>query len=298
MSATDLASLAGVERIGAGKVRELYAVDGHILLVATDRISAFDVVLPTPIPDKGKVLTGLTAFWLDLLAGAVADHRISTDVDAFPPVLAAHREQLRGRAMLCRRAEVLPIECVARGFLAGSGWKEYLAGGRVCGLPLPQGLRESDQLPEPIFTPSTKATDGHDENISFEQAAGLVGADLAERVRDLTLRLYSAARDYARDRGIILADTKFEFGLVDGELTLVDEVLTPDSSRFWPADGYEPGRSQPSYDKQYVRDWLEASGWDKTPPGPELPAELVARTRQRYVTAYERLTGRPFADWG
>ncbi|HWB71743.1 MAG TPA: phosphoribosylaminoimidazolesuccinocarboxamide synthase [Egibacteraceae bacterium] len=298
MSATDLASLAGVERIGAGKVRELYAVDGHILLVATDRISAFDVVLPTPIPDKGKVLTGLTAFWLDLLAGTVADHRISTDVDAFPPVLAAHREQLRGRAMLCRRAEVLPIECVARGFLAGSGWKEYLAGGRVCGLPLPQGLRESDQLPEPIFTPSTKATDGHDENISFEQAAGLVGADLAERVRDLTLRLYSAARDYARDRGIILADTKFEFGLVDGELTLVDEVLTPDSSRFWPADGYEPGRSQPSYDKQYVRDWLEASGWDKTPPGPELPAELVARTRQRYVTAYERLTGRPFADWG
>ncbi|MDP8969150.1 MAG: phosphoribosylaminoimidazolesuccinocarboxamide synthase [Actinomycetota bacterium] len=298
MSATNLASLSGVERIGSGKVRELYAVDGHVLLVATDRISAFDVVLPTPIPDKGKVLTGLTAFWLDLLAGIVADHRVTTDVDAFPAALAAHRDALRGRAMLCRRAEVLPIECVARGYLAGSGWKEYLAGGRVCGVPLPQGLRESEELPEPIFTPATKATEGHDENISLEQAAALVGADLAQQLRDVTLRLYTAARDYARERGLIVADTKFEFGFVGGQLTLVDEVLTPDSSRFWPALDYQPGRSQASFDKQYVRDWLEASGWDKTPPGPELPDEVVARTRERYVSAYERLTGRPFADWG
>jgi len=300
-SATDLSALPGVERIGSGKVRELYAVDDAILLVATDRISAFDVVLPTEIPDKGKVLTGLTSFWLDTLepirSGAVAQHRITTDVTRFPDVLADHAEALRGRAMLCRRAEVLPLEAVVRGYLAGSGWKEYQRSGTVCGIRLPAGLEESAQLPEPIFTPSTKATEGHDENIDFATAADLVGAELAARVRDLSLALYTAARDYAAERGIIVADTKFEFGLVDGELTLVDEVLTPDSSRFWPADEYEPGRSQASFDKQYVRDWLAASGWDREPPAPELPPEVVARTRERYVTAYERLTEQPFSRW-
>jgi len=286
-----------IRPLGSGKVRELYLVGDDVLLVASDRISAFDVVLPTPIPDKGRVLTGLTAFWLDHLAGTVADHRISTDVEAFPPALGPSAEELRGRAMLCRRAEVLPIECVARGYLAGSGWKEYRRSSTVCGITLPEGLVESAELPEPLFTPSTKATVGHDENISFEQAAELVGTDLAEQVRDVTLRLYSRARDHARDCGIILADTKFEFGIIDGELTLVDEVLTPDSSRFWPADEYQPGRGQASFDKQYVRDWLEESDWDKSPPAPELPEEVVTRTRDRYVTAYERLTGRPFADW-
>lgn len=300
-SATDLSALPGVERIGSGKVRELYAVDDAILLVATDRISAFDVVLPTEIPDKGKVLTGLTSFWLDTLgpirSGAVAQHRITTDVTRFPDVLADHAEALRGRAMLCRRAEVLPLEAVVRGYLAGSGWKEYQRSGTVCGIRLPAGLEESAQLPEPIFTPSTKATEGHDENIDFATAADLVGAELAARVRDLSLALYTAARDYAAERGIIVADTKFEFGLVDGELTLVDEVLTPDSSRFWPADEYEPGRSQASFDKQYVRDWLAASGWDREPPAPELPPEVVARTRERYVTAYEQLTEQPFSRW-
>lgn len=290
-------SLEGSVRLGAGKVRELYAVGADLLLVATDRISAFDVVLPTPIPDKGRVLTALTAFWLDLLDGIVADHRLTTDVDAFPDVLAPHAEVLRGRSMLCRRAEVIPLECVARGYLAGSGWAEYQRDQTVCGLSLPAGLRESQELPEPLFTPSTKAEVGHDENISFDQAAELVGGDTVERLREVTLRLYSAARDHARERGVLLADTKFEFGWVDGELTLIDEVLTPDSSRFWPADDYEPGRGQASYDKQYVRDWLASSGWDREPPGPSLPADVVERTRERYVTAYERLTGRAFADW-
>ncbi|CAN5476644.1 phosphoribosylaminoimidazolesuccinocarboxamide synthase [soil metagenome] len=297
---TDLSALDhldGVTRIGSGKVRELYAVSDDLLLVASDRISAFDVVLPSVVPDKGKVLTGLTAFWLDRLAGTVADHRITTDVARFPEVLAPFAEQLAGRAMLCRRAEVLPLECVARGYLSGSGWKEYQATGVVCGVPLPAGLRESEQLPEPIFTPSTKATVGHDENIDFHRAAGLVGGERAEQVRDVTLRLYSAARDHAAERGIILADTKFEFGICDGELTLIDEVLTPDSSRFWPADDYEPGRPQASFDKQYVRDWLAAQDWDRQPPAPELPPLVIERTRERYVSAYEQLAGRPFADW-
>jgi phosphoribosylaminoimidazole-succinocarboxamide synthase len=297
MSATDLAGLEGVERLGSGKVRELYVVGHDILLVATDRISAFDVILPSTIPDKGAVLTGLTAFWLDRLAGIVADHRITTDVERFPEVLAPHRESLRGRAMLCRRASVVPIECVARGYLSGSGWKEYRAAGRVCGVPLPDGLRESEELPEPIFTPARKIADGHDENVPFDAVVELVGEGLAEQMRDHTLRLYAAARDHALRRGIILADTKFEFGLVDGRLTLIDEVLTPDSSRFWPADEYEPGRPQASFDKQYVRDWLEACGWDKSPPAPELPPAVIRRTRERYVAAYERLTQRPFSDW-
>ena len=293
----DLSELPGVERVGSGKVRELYAVDGDLLLVATDRISAFDVVLPTPIPDKGKVLTGLTVFWLELLADIVANHLLTTDPGAFPEVLAPHADALAGRAMLCKRAEMLPLECVARGYLAGSGWKEYRATGRVCGIPLPPGLRESDRLPEPIFTPATKATDGHDENITFEQAADIVGPATAGRLRDLTIDLYANAHDYADERGVILADTKFEFGVADGRLILCDEVLTPDSSRFWPADDYEPGRGQASYDKQIVRDWLETRDWDKSPPGPDLPDDVVERTRGRYVEVYERLTGESFAAW-
>jgi len=294
----DLSSLEGVERVGSGKVRELYAVGEDLLLVASDRISAFDVVLPTPVPDKGAVLTGLTSFWLDhFAAGIVADHRITTDVDAFPSVLAPHADALRGRSMLCRRAEVIPLECVARGYLAGSGWAEYQRAGTVCGVRLPDEMAESAELDEPLFTPATKAASGHDENISFQRAADLVGSDVAERLRDVTLRLYGTARAHARSRGIILADTKFEFGFIDSELTLIDEVLTPDSSRFWPADEYRPGRSQASYDKQYVRDWLLRQDWDKTPPGPQLPDEVVIRTRERYVTAYQRLTGLAFADW-
>jgi len=293
-----LSSLEGVERVGSGKVRELYAVGDDLLLVASDRISAFDVVLPTPVPDKGAVLTGLTSFWLDhFAAGIVADHRITTDVDAFPSVLAPHADALRGRSMLCRRAEVIPLECVARGYLAGSGWAEYQRAGTVCGVRLADGMAESAELDEPLFTPATKAASGHDENISFQRAADLVGSDVAERLRDVTLRLYGTARAHARSRGIILADTKFEFGFIDSELTLIDEVLTPDSSRFWPADEYRPGRSQASYDKQYVRDWLLRQDWDKTPPGPQLPDEVVIRTRERYVTAYQRLTGLAFADW-
>ena len=298
MSHPDLTALEGVTRIGSGKVRELYAVGDHLLLVATDRVSAFDVVLPTPIPDKGKVLTGITAFWLrDVLADVVPNHLVTTDPAGFPPALAPLAEQLRGQASLCRRAQMLPLECVARGYLAGSGWKEYGAGGTVCGIPLPAGLTESARLPEPIFTPATKATEGHDENISFEQAAEIVGADTAARLRALTLELYRRAHDHAAERGIILADTKFEFGVIDGELVLCDEVLTPDSSRFWPADDYEPGRGQASFDKQIVRDWLETLDWDKRPPAPELPAEIVERTRARYVEVYERLTERSFTAW-
>ena len=297
MQTLSLDQADGVERIGSGKVRELYAVGDDVLLVASDRISAYDVVLPTPIPDKGRVLTGLTAFWLDLLAGTVPDHRITTDVDAFPAPLAPFTDDLRGRAMLCRRAEVVPVECVARGWLTGSGWKEYRRSGTVTGIPLPPGLEESAELPEPLFTPTTKASVGHDEPLTYAQVEELVGADLAARLRAATLDLYARGREHARTRGILLADTKFEFGLVDGELTLIDEVLTPDSSRFWPADAYAPGRGQPSFDKQYVRDWLEGQDWDKTPPGPQLPAEIVDRTRERYATAYERLTDRPLSDW-
>ena len=293
-----LTDLPGVRRLGSGKVRELYAVGEDLLLVATDRISAFDVVLPTPIPDKGKVLTGMTAFWLDTLGDVVPNHRIATDVNAYPAVLAPHADALRGRSMLCRRAEVLPLECVARGYLSGSGWQEYQVTGRVAGIPLPQGLEESAELPEPLFTPATKAAEGHDENITFDQAGDLVGRGVAQQLREVTLALYTAARRHALGRGIILADTKFEFGRVDGELMLVDEVLTPDSSRFWPAEEYAPGRPQVSYDKQFVRDWLATQPWDKTPPGPALPPEVVARTRERYVSAYELLTGRPFDTWG
>lgn len=295
----DLAALDGVTRLNSGKVRELFAVgDSELLLVTSDRLSAFDVVMPTPVPDKGKVLTGLTAFWLDRLSGVTDNHLIATDPTTFGHGLAAFADRLRGRAMLCRRAEPLPIECVARGYLAGSGWKEYRRTQSVCGIGLPAGLRQSESLPDVLFTPATKARRGdHDENISFTQASELVGSAVAETARDITIELYRRAAAHALDRGIILADTKFEFGFVDDRLVLIDEVLTPDSSRFWPAAEYQPGRPQQSFDKQFVRDWLEAQEWDKTPPGPALPAAIVRQTRQRYVTAYEWLTETPFSDW-
>jgi phosphoribosylaminoimidazole-succinocarboxamide synthase len=278
--------------IAQGKVRDIYDA-GHdrLLLVASDRISTYDVVHPTAIPDKGKVLTGLTAFWLEQTAGICPNHLISyTDVP----------EDQRGRAMLVERLEMVPVECVVRGYITGSGWKDYLATGTVCGIELPDGLRESEQLPEPIFTPATKAEIGdHDENVDFDRAAEIVGdRELLEELRRLSIAIYEHAAEHARDRGIILADTKFEFGRrADGTIVLGDEVLTPDSSRFWPADGYEPGRSQPSFDKQYVRDWASASGWDKSPPAPAIPDDVVDGTRARYIEAYERIAGEPFERW-
>jgi phosphoribosylaminoimidazole-succinocarboxamide synthase len=276
--------MADAVHVGSGKVRELYTLDDErLLLVASDRISTFDVVLPTEIPDKGRVLTGLSAFWFARTRTISANHLLAIRAD--------------GRSMECRRLAMLPIECVVRGYLSGSGWKDYRASGQVCGHPLPAGLRESDRLPEPIFTPATKAQTGHDENITREQATRLVGADFGE-VERLSLALYQFAADYARERGIIIADTKFEFGRDRrGRLVLGDEALTPDSSRFWPAETYVPGRPQPSFDKQFVRDFCEQTGWDKTRPGPPLPAEVVAGTRSRYVEAFERLTGMPFDDY-
>jgi phosphoribosylaminoimidazole-succinocarboxamide synthase len=282
-------TLPGIQFLNRGKVRDLYEVGGHLLIVATDRLSAFDVVLPTPIPDKGRVLTQLSLFWFDLLRDIIPNHVLSTA--DFPPELAAYSEQLNGRSMLCKKTKPLPIECVVRGYLSGSGWKDYRASGNVCGIPLPASLRESERLPEPIFTPSTKATAGHDENISFDEAVSRIGGELAERVRAVSLEIYKRAAAYAEPRGIILADTKFEFGLADNQLIWIDEALTPDSSRFWPADGYQPGRAQPSFDKQYVRDYLERIGWNKLPPGPELPPEVVEATRARYREAYWQLTG-------
>lgn len=282
-------NFSGVKLRGRGKVRDIYEFGDRLLIVATDRLSAFDVVLPTPIPDKGRVLTQLSLFWFDKLQDVVPNHVLSAT--EFPPEVASHGEDLRGRAMLVRRTEPIPIECVVRGYISGSGWKDYQRSGRVCGVPLPPGLRESDRLPEPVFTPSTKATSGHDENISFEEAASRVGHALAERLRGLSLEIYRRAAAYAAERGILIADTKLEFGLAGGELVWIDEALTPDSSRFWPADQYVPGRSQPSFDKQYVRDYLEQIGWSKQPPAPELPADVVAATRARYREAYERLTG-------
>jgi phosphoribosylaminoimidazole-succinocarboxamide synthase len=305
--------------VRSGKVRDLFAVDAdHLLLVATDRLSAFDVVLPTEIPDKGRVLTGLSRFWFRETGAIVANHLVSTDPGDLPDgwLVAASPEggaalddphrpaadptSLRGRMMLCRRAEVLPVEVVVRGYLAGSGWTAYRATGSVCGIRLPAGLRESDRLPEPILTPATKAEAGaHDENIAFDEMAAIVGDELAERVRDVALRLYGYAAAIVARAGIVLADTKFEFGLdpATGALLLVDEALTPDSSRFWDAATYEPGRAQASYDKQFVRDWLETQAWDKTAPGPELPASIVDGTRSRYVEAYERITGASFARY-
>ncbi len=282
-------SFPGVPLRSRGKVRDLYEFGDRLLIVATDRLSAFDVVLPTPIPDKGRVLTQLSLFWFELLRDVVANHVLSGT--EFPAQLAAYADQLRGRSMLVRRTQAVPIECVVRGCLAGSGWKDYQKTGAVCGIPLPAGLLESDRLPEPIFTPSTKATSGHDENISFDEAAARAGRPLAERLRAVSLELYRRAAAYAEPRGIILADTKFEFGLVGDELIWIDEALTPDSSRFWPTGGYEAGRPQPSFDKQYVRDYLERIGWSKQPPGPELPPKVVAATREKYREAYRRLTG-------
>ncbi len=284
---------AGVPLRSRGKVRDLYEVGEHLLIVATDRISAFDVVLPTAIPDKGRVLTQLSLFWFEKLRDVIANHVITAT--EFPPALAPYEEQLRGRAMLVRRAKPIPIECVVRGYLSGSGWKDYRSTGKVCGIALPPGLSESARLPEPIFTPSTKADVGHDENISFDWAAALVGRELAERLRALSIDLYRRAAAYAESRGIILVDTKFEFGFLDGQLIWIDEALTPDSSRFWPAEGYRPGRAQPSFDKQYVRDYLERIGWSKQPPAPELPADVVAATRSKYREAYRKLTGHELA---
>ncbi|MGH2657129.1 MAG: phosphoribosylaminoimidazolesuccinocarboxamide synthase [Actinomycetota bacterium] len=278
-----------------GKVRDIYEVDDrHLLMVTSDRISAFDVVLPSPIPDKGRVLTGLSLFWFERTAGLVPNHLVTADMDAFPPAFREHRDELAGRSMLVRRAEMIPVECVARGYLSGSGWKEYRASGTVCGIALPPGLLESGRLPEPIFTPATKAETGHDENISLERAGELVGEGLAQRLKELTLSLYGLGAELAAEHGVLLADTKFEFGFIDGEITLCDEVMTPDSSRFWPADGYRPGGAQPSFDKQYVRDWLDDVGWDHEPPAPDLPPGIVAQTSQRYAEAYDRITGEPF----
>jgi phosphoribosylaminoimidazole-succinocarboxamide synthase len=279
-----------------GKVRDVYEAGDDLLMVASDRISAFDVVLPTAIPDKGRVLTALTLFWLEQTADIVPNHLITADAREFPEPFGGDRE-LAGRAMLVHRARMVPIECVARGYLSGSGWKEYGATRSVCGVRLPDGLRESDRLPEPIFTPATKAETGHDENISLERAGELVGEGLAERLRELTLAVYERGAAVARGRGVIVADTKFEFGFSGGELILCDEVLTPDSSRFWPADRYAPGGPQPSFDKQFVRDWLDASGWDHEPQAPELPDDVVEQTAARYREAYERITGEAWTEY-
>jgi phosphoribosylaminoimidazole-succinocarboxamide synthase len=276
-----------------GKVRDIYDLGDRLLLVSTDRISAFDWVLPSGIPDKGRVLTQLSRFWFDRFD--VPHHLLSCDVADFDLPTGIDLEPLVGRSMLVRKSEVVPIECVVRGYLSGSGWKEYHESGTVCGIKLPAGLRESDKLPGPTFTPATKAEIGeHDENITFEQTCARVGRDLAEELRRRSLKIYQQGADYARTRGIIIADTKFEFGQIDGELILIDEVLTPDSSRFWPADQYSPGKGQPSYDKQFVRDWLTTSGWDKNSPPPELPKEVIANTRAKYIDAFERLTGETF----
>jgi phosphoribosylaminoimidazole-succinocarboxamide synthase len=287
---TDLPDL---ELHASGKVRDVYLVDkDHLLFVATDRISAFDYVLATGIPHKGRVLTQLSIFWFQFLGKTVAHHLVTSDVQQYPKAIQKYADQLQGRSMLVRRADMFPVECVVRGYLSGSAWKEYQASGAVCGIRLPAGLSESDKLPEPIFTPATKATTGHDENISFEEMVKLLGVELSQKLRDATLAIYQKASDYARDRGIILADTKFEFGLTSDGITLADEVLTPDSSRFWPAGKYRPGTSQESFDKQYVRDYLEEIRWNKKPPAPALPAEIALQTSRKYLEAYKQLTGR------
>jgi phosphoribosylaminoimidazole-succinocarboxamide synthase len=284
--------------VRSGKVRDLFEIDHNLLLVASDRLSAFDVVLPTPIPDKGRVLTALSRFWFAETSDLIHNHLMSTSPDSLPWKFTdeAGKRELRGRMMICRKANVLPVEIIVRGYLAGSGWKEYRKTGAICGIALPPGLRESDQLPQPIFTPSTKAEQGHDQNIGFDEMVKLVGGEMAERVRDVALDVYRRGAADAEKAGILLADTKFEMGTsVDtGELMLIDELMTPDSSRFWDAEKFEPGRPQDSYDKQPVRDWLETLDWDKTYPGPELPPDIVADTRRRYVTAFERITGASF----
>jgi phosphoribosylaminoimidazole-succinocarboxamide synthase len=283
--------LPGVERYARGKVRDVYRVADHLLIVATDRISAFDYILPTGIPAKGRVLTQLSIFWFDFLRDMTSTHFLTANVSEYPEVLRPHADQLEGRSMLVKRARMVDIECVARGYLSGSGWKEYRELGTVCGIRLPPGLRESDRLTEPIFTPATKAQTGHDENISFERMADLVGVELAGRLRDLTLEIYLRASRYAESRGIIIADTKFEFGFVGEQLVLADEVLTPDSSRFWPAESYQSGCAQNSFDKQFVRDYLESIHWNKQPPAPPLPPAVAAKTGEKYRQAYSVLTG-------
>jgi phosphoribosylaminoimidazole-succinocarboxamide synthase len=275
-----------------GKVRDLYSLNGQLLFVATDRISAFDYVLATGIPEKGRVLTQLSLFWFDFLKDVVKNHLITASVDQYPSPLKKYADDLRGRSMLVTKAQMIDIECVARGYLSGSGWKEYQQTGAVCGIKLPSGLKESDKLPEPIFTPATKALTGHDENISIEEMAKRTGKEMAEKLRDLTLKIYKTAADYAAGRGIIIADTKFEFGQTSQGLILADEVLTPDSSRFWPADKYQPGKAQESFDKQFVRDYLEAIKWNKQPPAPSLPEDVARKTSEKYIEAYRILAGR------
>jgi phosphoribosylaminoimidazole-succinocarboxamide synthase len=285
--------LPGLRLWRRGKVRDVYDLGDHLLIVATDRLSAFDVVLPTGIPGKGVVLTQLSLFWFAQLRDVVPNHVVTANVDEYGPELREHREQLEGRSMVVLKTDPLPLECVVRGYLAGSGWKDYRATGSVCGIRLPQGLRESERLEPEIFTPATKAQAGHDENISFSVAERVLGPSRAARVREISLELYRRARAHAESRGIVLADTKFEFGLREGELLWIDEALTPDSSRFWPRQGHAPGQARPSYDKQFVRDFLESLDWDKRPPAPSLPTDVVARTREKYIEAFERLTGAP-----
>jgi len=286
-------NIPGLPLLSRGKVRDLYAVgDDRLLMVASDRISAFDVVLPTPIPRKGEVLTKLSIFWFEFLKDVIGTHFVTADVSEYPSELFQYRDQLEGRSMLVKRLEMFPIECVTRGYIVGSGWKDYQRTGSVCGIALPEGLRECAKLPEAIFTPATKAVEGHDENIGFDQAAELVGSEKAARLRELTLNIYERAAQHGLARGLILADTKLEFGMLDGEIVLGDEVLTPDSSRYWPLDLYQPGRGQESFDKQYVRDYLEEVKFNKQPPGPELPSDVVANTSQKYVEAYETITGK------
>jgi phosphoribosylaminoimidazole-succinocarboxamide synthase len=286
-----------LELHASGKVRDVYRVDNeHLLFVATDRISAFDYVLGSGIPGKGKVLTQISLFWFDFLKEVVPNHVVTAKVDEYPKHIRRYADQLRGRSMLVKHANMCPVECVARGYVSGSAWKEYLASGSVCGIQLPKGLQESDRLSEPIFTPATKATTGHDENIPFSEMKKLAGPDLSERLRELTLKIYNKASAYAEERGILVADTKFEFGTTAEGIVLADEVLTPDSSRFWPAETYSPGKAQLSYDKQFVRDYLESIRWDKRPPAPSLPAEVVARTSEKYVEAFRRLSGREL-EW-
>lgn len=285
-------SLPGVELRARGKVRDIYSAGDCLVIAATDRLSAFDYVLPTPIPFKGRVLTALTIFWLELLRDIVPNHFVSAEVSDYPSAFHPYRDQLEGRSMLVRRANMIDVECVARGYISGSGWKDYQREGRICGIPLPAGLRESDRLPEPIFTPASKAQTGHDENISFESVAAKIGESLAAQLRSLTLAIYTRAAAYAETRDILIADTKFEFGFAGDRLVLADEVLTPDSSRFWPRNGYRPGGPQPSFDKQFVRDYLESIHWNKQPPPPALPADVIERTSEKYREAYRLLTGK------
>ncbi len=287
---TDFKDIGAVRR---GKVRDVYDMGDRLLIVASDRISAFDVVMDDPVPDKGRILTTISLFWFERLKDIVENHIISTDPDEYPEPLRKYKNDLAGRSMLVKKAKPLPVECIVRGYISGSGWNDYQKSGAVCGIPLPRGLKESEILPEPIFTPSTKAEQGeHDENISFEKAVSLLGKDTAEKIRDYSLTIYESGREYAREKGIIIADTKFEFGFIEGKLILIDEVLTPDSSRFWPMDSYKPGGAQKSFDKQYLRDYLNGLDWPKTPPPPRLPSEVIEKTREKYLEALERLTGK------